>query len=146
MQALLRPVVILALAAVTGACSGHQQAGPASASSSAPLSGSTAVQQLGSPTQGPVSAWAVIHFLGRHGQPTAHPLDVTDQTCHDRQCQQSVITDTVQVTSFATAAAAQSYARRHSVRTAANIVVTFSPVLSTIEREQLWSTVTEAVQ
>ncbi len=67
-------------------------------------------------------------FLGRHGLPAAHPLDVTDQACHDRQCQQSVITDTVQVTSFTTAAAAHTYARQHGFRAAADIVVTFSPV------------------
>ncbi|ORV14929.1 hypothetical protein AWB94_04260 [Mycolicibacterium canariasense] len=146
MQTFVKPAIVLALAATAAACSSHPQAGPASAHSSAPPSGSTAIQQLGSPAQGQVPAWAVIHFLGRHGLPTDHPLDVTDQACQDRQCQQSVITDTVQVTSFATAAAAQSYARRHSARATANIVVTFSPVLSTIEREQLWSAVTEAVQ
>jgi hypothetical protein len=146
MQKILRAAVPVALAAIAAACAGQAPHGAMSSSASAPTTTAPAVQQLGHVAQKQISPWTIIGFLRGRGLPAPNALDVTDQACHNPQCRQSVITDTVQVTSFASASAARAYAHPRGLRVVDDIVVTFAPVLNPTEREQLWSAVTEAVR
>lgn len=141
---MVRAAVPLVLAAITAGCAGQVSHDSSSSPVPAPPASAPAVQQLGRSAQ--VSAWSVIGFLRGRGLPVPHPLDVTDQACRDGQCRQSVITDTIQVTSFASASAARDHAHQNGSRAESNIVVTFAPVLNPTERQQLWSAVKEAVQ
>jgi hypothetical protein len=143
MQA-LTCALLLVLASLAAGCAGSGAAGSPS-SPPPPTDTPPAARPLSRSDPGSVSAWAVIRSVGQRGLPVPHPLDVTDQVCQARPCLQSIITDTVQVTSFRTADAAETYARQHDSRAVDTIVVTFSPVLEPAEREALWSAVSAAV-
>lgn len=146
MQKILRAAVPVVLAAIAAGCAGQASHDALSSPASRPTTTAPAAQQLGRVSQKQISPWAVIGFLRGRGLPAPNALDVTDQACHDPQCRQSVITDTVQVTAFASASAARAYAHSRGLQVVGDIVVTFAPVLNATEREQLWSAVTEAVR
>jgi len=93
-----------------------------------------------------VSPRAVVQALARGGFPVPNPLDVTAQICPSNGCDQSIITDTLRVTSFPSPEAANRYAHQRGLRQTANLVVAFPPVMSTTEQDEYWSAIVSMFQ
>ncbi|MGY4647003.1 hypothetical protein [Mycobacterium sp. URHB0021] len=70
---------------------------------------------------------------------------MTALDCVDVGCDQSVVTDTVSVKSFATTGQAELYARPRGLRQAATIVVAFSSGISDGEQLRYWTGIQKLV-
>ena len=128
--------------AVAGCAGGQAQPSvgePAAAPSAAtPPPAATA---LGQQNHRPMSAHAVVQALTRSGLLAPNPLDTTAEDCPHSGCTQSIITDTLRVTSFPAPADAARYAKERGLRSSGNIVVTFAPPLTPADRSRYWSAI-----
>jgi hypothetical protein len=66
-------------------------------------------------------------------------VDTTAQECPAAGCEQSIVTDTVRVKSFATPQKAVRYAEAHGLRSDGNIVVAFAPPVHEAARDRYWA-------
>ncbi|MGE2690444.1 hypothetical protein [Mycolicibacterium pulveris] len=135
-------VLVLAL----GAC-----AEPAPPTGVAPPSSSAHSQPLGASTERggaapELTADDVIRALTRAGLTAPHPLDTTAQECGLAQCEQSVVTDTLRVKSFATPAQAMRYAVPRGFKHVGPVSVSFPPHMPQAERQRYWSVITALVR
>ena len=144
-RALLKVLLPVTALFVVGACAGGAPHSPAGESSVTPSSRGAlpAARTLGQQQKVSMSARAVVSALSHSGMLVPNPLDITAQLCPATGCDQSVVTDTLRVTSFPTPEAAQRYARQHRLRRSGNIVVAFPPVLKAADRDKYWSAVVE---
>lgn len=107
-----------------------------------PPSGSVA--PLSGPTAGPLAnqeghttSWtarAVVNALADAGLAVPNAVDNTAQECPSAGCRQSIVTDTLRVKSFSTAAQAETYAAPRGLHRTGRIVVAFAPPLTEAER------------
>lgn len=133
---------VTALLLVAG-CSGGDRNQPTSEPSAAPgITGAPpAARALGQQQNASLSALAVVKALARSGFLVPNPLDVTTQICRSNGCDQSIVTDTLRVTSFPSPEAAKLYAHQHGLRHSENVVVAFPPVMATTEQDKYWSAI-----
>jgi hypothetical protein len=99
------------------------------------------VRPLGQNENDAIWARAVVTALALRGFLVPNPLDVTDQICPAAGCDQSLVTDTLRVTSFSTPNAATRYAQEHGLRHLHNVVVAFPPVMATNDQDKYWSAI-----
>lgn len=90
---------------------------------------------------GPASARAVVQALRQSGLLVPNPMDVTAQMCPSSGCDQSIVTDTIRVTSFPSTDAARRYAAGHGLHCSRNVVAAFPPVLSIAQQDEYWSAI-----
>lgn len=76
-----------------------------------------------------LSARSLVSALNTAGFAVPNPLDTTAQDCSADGCQQSIVTDTLRVESFATTAQAQQYAAERGFYQVETVVVSFAPPL-----------------
>ncbi|OYN77476.1 hypothetical protein CG716_18245 [Mycolicibacterium sphagni] len=81
-----------------------------------------------------LSARGLVSALKTAGFAVPNPLDTTVQDCSADGCQQSIVTDTLRVESFATTAQAQQYAADRGFYQVETVVVSFAPPLPETER------------
>jgi hypothetical protein len=103
--------------------------------------GDAPVRPIGQRDDGSLSARGVVAALALRGFLVPNLLDVTDQVCPTAGCEQSLVSDTVRVTSFSSPRAATGYAQRRGLRHWHNIVIAFPPVMAASERKKYWSAV-----
>ncbi|MGV0871630.1 hypothetical protein [Mycolicibacterium sp. XJ879] len=120
---------------------------PAAPTGTAPVTSSADSQPLGAATERSGAAPAltaddVIRALTRAGLTAPHPLDTTAQECGVAQCEQSVVTDTVRVKSFATAGQAMRHAVPRGLKHVGPVTVSFPPHMPQAERQRYWSVIT----
>ena len=87
------------------------------------------------------TAWGVVRGLSEAGFNVDHPLDTTAQECVAVGCEQSVVTDTLRVLSFATRSQATRYASARGLDQAGTIVVRFAPPVSAVDRHRYLSAI-----
>lgn len=75
----------------------------------------------------------LIASLAASGLAAPNALDTT-QECLDIGCAQSVVTDTVRITSFPTAAQAEGFAAPRGLYREGKLVVSFAPPLTEADR------------
>lgn len=102
---------------------------------------SSAVRPLRRNENDSMSARAVVAALALRGVLVPNPMEVTDQVCPAAGCDQSVVTDTMRVTSFSSPSAAARYAQERGLRHWHNIVVAFPPVMAASAQDQYWSAI-----
>lgn len=117
-----------------GACSSKLPGYPPPASSAVAQSTTLSATATRGGELGALSARGVVNALVQAGLSAPNPVDATAQECVASGCQQSVVTDTVRVKSFATTAKAQDYAASHNLFQLETIVVEFAPPLSEQDR------------
>lgn len=83
-----------------------------------------------------LTARGVVDALHRAGFAAANPVDTTAQECPDAGCDQSIVTDTLQVKSFSTTGRAQKYAATQGLFQVGTVVVEFAPSVPQSERER----------
>lgn len=88
-----------------------------------------------------MSARAVVQGLSRRGLLVPNPLDTTAEECRSSGRTQSIVTDTLRVWSFATAADAARYANTRGLSCSGNVVVSFAPPLTPADRSRYWSAI-----
>lgn len=115
---------------------------PAFASSSSSRAPSE-VRPPGRDGKGSPSAQTVVAALALRGFMVPNPLEITDQVCPAEGCNQSVVSDTMRVTSFSSPNAARHYAQERGLRHWHNIAVAFPPVMSATEQDRYWSAIVE---
>ena len=132
-------LLVIAMLFVSG-CAGADRAQNAPAAFAAPSSAgaSPGVRPLGQD-----SARAVVAALALRGFFVPNLLDITDQICPAAGCNQSVVSDTMRVTSFSSPSTATHYAQERGLRHWHNIVVAFPPVMSASEQDRYWSAIVE---
>ena len=135
-------VLVLAL----GAC-----AEPAPPTGTPPATSSADSQPLGASTSGqaPLQALTVdevLRALNRAGLPAPNPVDTTSQECGPAQCEQSVVTDTLRVKSFASPAQAAQYAVPRRIKHVGTVTVSFPPHLPPAEQQRYWSVISALVR
>lgn len=81
-----------------------------------------------------LSARSLVNALNTAGFAVPNPLDTTRQDCSVDGCEQSIVTDTLRVESFATTAQAEQYAADRGFYQVETIVVSFAPPLPETER------------
>ncbi|MCV7221851.1 hypothetical protein [Mycolicibacterium elephantis] len=113
-----------------------------SADSSQPLGASTSGQ-----APAPVlTVDEVLRALNRAGLPAPNPVDTTAQECGAAQCEQSVVTDTLRVKSFASPAQAAQYAVPRRIKHVGTVTVSFPPHLPPAEQQRYWSVISALVR
>jgi hypothetical protein len=85
------------------------------------------------------SAAAVVQAMANAGIPVPRPVDTTALECPRAGCEQSIVTDTLRVKSFATPQKAVRYAEAQRLWSDGNIVVAFAPPLNEAAREHYWA-------
>lgn len=93
-----------------------------------------------------LTARGVVDALNRTGFTAPNPLDTTAQECPAAGCDQSIVTDTLRVKSFATTARAQSYAGDKGLYQVETIVVAFAPPISKADQGRYWAHIQALVQ
>jgi len=143
--AIVKALLPVASLILVTACAGVAPHSPAGEPSAAPSSRGAppAASTLGQEQKVSRSALAVVHDLSRSGMLVPNPMDITALVCPSNGCDQSIVTDTLRVTSFPTSEAAQRYARQHGLRRSGNVVVAFPPVLTAADRDRYWSAIDE---
>lgn len=133
---------VLTLLFLTG-CAGADRTQPTTHASPMPSIGAAAprARPLGQQRHGSLSARAVVQGLAQNGFLVPNPLDVTAQICPANGCDQSIVTDTLRVTSFRSPDAAKRYAHERGLRRSDNIVVAFPPVMPATEQDTYWSAI-----
>jgi hypothetical protein len=86
-----------------------------------------------------MTAMGVVDGIIKAGLSAPDPRDATALDCVDAGCDQSVVTDTVSVKSFATTGQAELYAMPRGLRQAATIVVAFRPGIPDAEQLKYWT-------
>ncbi len=129
-----------------GAC-----AEPAPPAGPPPATSSADSQPLGASTDGAAPAPAlsaddVIRALTRAGLAAPHPVDTTAQECDAAQCEQSVVTDTLRVKSFASPVRAMQYAVPRGIKHVGPVTVSFPPHMPQAEQQRYWSVITALVR
>lgn len=123
------------LACLVGSCSNRAPTYPGSAmtagGSAAPVATAMRGGELGT-----LTARGLVDALNRTGYAAPRPLDTTAQECPTAGCEQSIVTDTLRVKSFASTARAQSYAATQGLFQMATIVVAFAPPLTQPDRDR----------
>lgn len=76
----------------------------------------------------------MVNALADAGLAVPNAVDNTAQECPAAGCRQSIVTDTLRVKSFPTAAQAENYAAARGLHRRGRIVVTFAPPLTEAER------------
>ena len=141
MTAVFLTMIVVPLLAACGA----PDRGAGTAAPSAPAAIGDApptADELSAPkTDASLPAHAVVERLAQNGYSVPNALDVTAQLCPSSGCAQSIVTDTLRVTSFPSPQAAQRYARERGMRYWRNVVVTFPPVMPTTEQDKYWSAI-----
>ena len=133
------PAVALLLAA---GCAGSEPAAPKPATAPTVDGGAPpAAHALSEHENGAVSAGAVVQALRQRGLLVPNPMDITAQMCPANRCDQSIVTDTVRVTSFPSSEAARHYADEHRLHCSHNVVAAFPPVLSIAQQDKYWSAI-----
>ena len=135
---------VIAMLFVSG-CAGGDGAHNAPAAFAAPSTPGAlpGVRPLGQDANGSPSARTVVAALALRGFFVPNLLDITDQICPAAGCIQSVVSDTMRVTSFSSPSAATHYAQERGLRHWHNIVVAFPPVMSASEQDRYWSAIVE---
>lgn len=129
-----------------GAC-----AEPAPPTGTPPATSSADSRPLGASTNGQAPAPTltvddVLRALNRAGLPAPHPVDTTAQECGAAQCEQSVVTDTLRVKTFASAAEAAQYAVPLGLKHIGPVTVSFPPHMPKPEQQRYWSVITALVR
>ena len=93
-----------------------------------------------------LTARGVVVALSGAGFAAPNLVDTTAQECPRDGCEQSVVTDTVRVKSFASTARAQSYAATRGLFQVQTVVVEFTPALSAQERDRYQSEIAVLVR
>ncbi|MDQ2637184.1 MAG: hypothetical protein M3Y83_09940 [Actinomycetota bacterium] len=124
---------------------------PAPSTGPPPATSSADSQPLGASTERnahaqPLTADEVIRGLSRAGLAAPHPVDTTAQECDFAQCEQSVVTDTLRVKSFATPAQAMQYAVPRGLKHVGPVTVSFPPHMPQAERQKYWSAIAALVR
>lgn len=145
-RSLARAVVSMCCPAVAmlvlAGCAGTGPAAPKSATPPIVDGGAPpAAHALNEHEKGAVSAGAVVQALRQRGLLVPNPMDVTAQMCPSSRCDQSIVTDTVRVTSFPSSEAARHYADEHGLHCSHNVVAAFPPVLSIAQQDKFWSAI-----
>ena len=108
---------VTALVLVAACAAGDRDRAPSLPSTAPGFAGSPpAARALGQEGTASLTARAVIQGLARSGLLVPNPLDVTAQICPSNGCDQSIVTDTVRVTSFPSPEAAKRYAHQRGLR------------------------------
>lgn len=126
---------LFAGALTAAGCAPTTQVSNPPSGSVAPPSGPTAgalANQDGHTTS--PTARGVVNALADAGLAVPNAVDNTAQECPTARCRQSIVTDTLRVKSFSTAAQAESYAAPRGLHRAGRIVVAFAPPLTEAER------------
>jgi hypothetical protein len=79
---------------------------------------------------------AIVDELDKAGFATPNPRDATAQDCADIGCEQSIVTDTVSIKTFATTGRAELYAMPLGLFQVGTIVVSFAPTVSESEQSR----------
>lgn len=117
-----------------GGCSSRLPGYPPSATSAVARSSTLSAAATRGGELGALSARGVVDALVQAGFRAPNAVDTTAHDCVASGCQQSVVTDTVRVTSFATTAKAQDYAASHDLFQLETVVVEFAPPLTEHDR------------
>lgn len=120
-------------------CSSKLPGYPAPASSSPGVPSTLASTMTRGGELGALTARGVVDALGKTGFAVPKPVDTTAQECPEAGCDQSVVTDTLRVKSFATTARAQGFALDHGLRQVETVVVEFAPPLTQAEQDRYWA-------
>jgi hypothetical protein len=83
-----------------------------------------------------LTARGLVDALASAGLAVPNPVDTTAQECPAARCDQSIVTDTLRVKSFATTAAAQSYAEDNGLFQTGTIVVAFAPPVAAADQDR----------
>lgn len=125
------------LAAVAGGCA----RAPAPSTGATASHGDGLLVRIPSLAERAPSAAAVVQALGNAGIPVPRPVDTTALECPSAGCEQSIVTDTLRVKSFATPQKAAHYAAAQGLRSDSNIVVAFAPPVNEAARDRYWAAV-----
>lgn len=139
------PLLALAFVSLTCACARPDQ--PTATGGGLAVAASTPARadaQSLSRAQRPTPA-SLIRALAHSGLAVPSPADVTS-TCRPVGCIQSIVTDTVQLTSFPTPDTARAYANAHGLRSTSNIVATFPSGLSEADRGRYWAAIADMLR
>jgi hypothetical protein len=112
-----------------------------SSAAASPGGDSSPARPLGQYEDGSISARQVVAALALRGFLVPNLLDITDQICPAAGCDQSLVADTLRVTSFPTPNAATRYAQEHKLRHLHNVVVALPPVMVSSEQDRYWSAI-----
>lgn len=83
-----------------------------------------------------LTAVGVVDGITKAGFPAPDPRDATPRDCPDIGCEQSIVTDTVSVMSFATTGKAELYAVPLGLYQVATVVVSFAPAVPESEQSR----------
>src|SRR4051812_4885442 len=115
----------LTVGCLLSGCSNHPPTyqGPATSAAGPRSAGATAMRggELGA-----LTARGLVDALAEAGFAVPNPLDTTAQVCPAAGCDQSIVTDTLRIKSFANTSGAQSYAGDHGLFQVETIVVAFA--------------------
>jgi len=137
-----RALVWTAATLVLAGCSATQTATAAENSPSTETT-APAVSDVHSLDQRGTAASApniIVDKLAQQGLSVPNPMDVTS-LCQTQGCVQSVVTDTLRITSFSTPDAATSFAEQRNLHHYKNIVVAFPSVLSQKAIDVYWTAI-----
>jgi hypothetical protein len=126
--------VVVSAALLTAGCGGHAPA------NEAPLAPASAVSASALPARqgelGGLTAKGLIDALNQAGFAAPNPVNATTQDCPTAGCDQSVVTDTVSVKSFATTGKAEIYAKDLGLFQVTTLVVSFAPPMSPVDQDR----------
>jgi hypothetical protein len=83
-----------------------------------------------------LTAAGIIDEIAKAGLPAPNALDTTAQDCPAIGCDQSIVTDTVAVKSFAGTGQAEQYAAPRGLYQVETVVVSFAPPVPESERQR----------
>ena len=119
---------------LVSACSSPLPGYPSPATSSVAGPSSLAATATRGGELNALTARGVVDALNRTGFLAPNPVDTTAQECPAAGCEQSIVTDTLRVKSYAATARAQAYAADHDLFQVQTVVVAFAPPVSESER------------
>ncbi|RDH76378.1 hypothetical protein DVS77_21745 [Mycolicibacterium moriokaense] len=91
------------------------------------------------------TARSLIDALAKSGFEVPHPLDTTKQVCQRLGCLQSIVCDTLRITSFPTSALARRSALPGVDSQMDRFVVRFAPPMTENERARYWHRIRELI-
>lgn len=92
-----------------------------------------------------LTARGLVQALDKAGFLVPNPHDTTAYECAAAGCEQSIVTDTLRVKSFATTAKATIYAANHGLDQVETIVVAFAPPVTKTEHDRYWAQIQQLV-
>ena len=93
-----------------------------------------------------LTARGIVNALTKMGFEASNPIDTTAQECPAAGCDQSMVTDTVSVKSFATTGEAEIYAQERGLDQVETIVVSFAPPVPLPQRIWYWLAIKKFVR